>query len=271
MEDLGLYGRRKEDNIIDAKTIAANLSRYHGKYINYNTPNGCKVKWLILTSDAKNIYIIADDYVSKDYVPSGRKGSRIYVNDTDYKLSFEDVIKDYDGSIDIDEKLHLLSSKYFEVIKDSDLSSDNAKVMAYMMDVNAWSGFASMCAEFSIGGPTLELLINSHNELYPQKVIEYCSGRWGYMVRKKGIQQWTNFLLNAFDDCDRVYIIKDCKKACRMWLASASGYDSTSMCTVFNLLYSDSCMSSACGFRPLVCLKSNVRLEEKSDGSFSIK
>ena len=63
--------------IYTAKTLPAKA--YGGYVSNYVPTNGSSVGWRIFHSDGENIYLIADDYVERTYVPTDSSG-RITIN-----------------------------------------------------------------------------------------------------------------------------------------------------------------------------------------------
>ena len=76
--------------------------------------------------------------------------------------------------------------------------------------------------------------------------------------------------LNAADD---LYVIDETNNASAMWVASPSAEDSA---VVFRMYDNGSVGRNSydginVGFRPLVCLQSNVQLEKQQDGSFLLK
>ena len=74
----------------------------------------------------------------------------------------DNVINGYSGSSSItDPDLKALNSQYT-----ASSTNINMKVVAYMMDTNAWSVYAGEKAEYAIGGPSLELFVKSYNEHY---------------------------------------------------------------------------------------------------------
>ncbi len=268
LECVKVYDGYEQSEIINAQAIANNLAKYYGKYVRYTTPNGCNVKWRIFGSNGSNIYLIADDYVSKEYIPSGKKGSKIYdVYDNDYCLSFDHVINDYEDSGDIDERLRFLNSKYFEAIaRKSSNNYPNIKAIAYMLDSKIWKDFVGEKAEYAIGGPTIEIMLNSHNKLNPANQIECYSSNIGYMIRRKGSIDWRFGLLNIFTD--KVSYIEDTSKAYGMWVASPSAYGAYGVMGVDDYagLNYGGCNDYGLGFRPLVSLKSNITLKELENG-----
>ncbi len=76
------------------------------------------------------------------------------------------------------------------------------------------------------------------------------------------------------DTSDNLYVINSREKAYSSWIASPSGNNTDVIVGVSYLgnlnrnLYNK---DDGLGFRPLVCLKSNVQLEKNSDGTYTIK
>ena len=97
-----------EKEIITATVIDQNPTGFYGKeVVNYgviydNTEEATN-KWRIFYADEENIYLIADDYIHRDYTPKAGN-YEIYVNDT-YKLSMDDVYQKYTAGTDIDATL----------------------------------------------------------------------------------------------------------------------------------------------------------------------
>ena len=74
--------------------------------------------------------------------------------------------KTYSGSADItDSFLQSLNSQWFNIVKNVPSTNDNAKVIAYLMDQDVWDEYkdSEENASYAIGGPTLELFMNSYN------------------------------------------------------------------------------------------------------------
>ena len=106
---------------ISASKIAnsENKSDYYGAVVSNYTVNssvrGSDIQWKIFYADENNIYLIADDYISYQYVPKGKKGSEIYINSNNYDLSFNNIVNDYEGFSDVSsDKIKELNSDYFE-------------------------------------------------------------------------------------------------------------------------------------------------------------
>ena len=151
-----------------------------------------------------------------------------------------------------------------------------------MLDTNAWSDFAGEKAEYAIGGPTIELFLKSYNEKYPDE--NYNNGRYqakatseiGYKLSGDGGNKWTGNDSSYFmNNDDSLYVINSEDEADGMWIASP--IDSYAENEIINIYYSGKLTSSnlrvtspSLGFRPIVCLNSNVELQDNGNGTFSI-
>ena len=164
-----------EKEIVTATVIDQNPTGFYGKeVVNYgviydNTAEATN-KWRIFYADEENIYLIADDYIHKDYAP--KAGSyEIYVNDT-YKLSMNDVYQNYTAGTDIDATIgNKWLSKYYPSYKSS--TYENIRAVSYMLDTSIWNPiYKNEYAEYAIGGPTLEMFCESYKDTHPTQYIE---------------------------------------------------------------------------------------------------
>ena len=140
------------------------------------------------------------------------------------------------------------------------------KSVAYMMDTTAWnSKFRDTSkAEYVVGGPTVELLFKSYNEKYKTAYESQASSATGYQIRKTSSDSWSNYVNSMLKTSDSLYVITKQTDAYAYWLASPSAYgasyvmyvDSDGLVRYSYYYYGDY------GFRPLVCLKSDVTLEK---------
>ena len=259
--------------IVDKTEIANNPSEhYGGEVTNYTTPSGDpNVKWRIFYADESNIYLIASDYVHYDYCPTGAKGTTVTRN-SDYMLSFDNVYQDYTGSVSItDTRIKKWIQKYLAVAPSS--TNTNIRAVAFMLDETRWSAkYAnSNYAEYAIGGPTLEMFVASYNKAHPEKPM-YCSAdSTGYYI--SWTNGGTNYSIGGLDKSESLYVIRDVSKANSMWLGSPSARNANDLMVVYFTGYVDRISSDyfLLGFRPLVCLKSDIQLEKQSDGTYLIK
>ena len=170
--------------------------------------------------------------------------------------------------------------KQFTGVENSTVNP-NMKAVAYMLDTTAWSTFKDNNednngkADYAIGGPTIEMLMKSysqkHNVQYKAEARND-TGHEGYKISKDNGENWSTSYSAMLSTSDSLYVLPSSKGANAMWVASPSAGNAY---YVMNVSYSGLVNRSSYdgnydGFRPLVCLKSNVQLQESGDG-FSIK
>ena len=262
---------------------------YGAEVKGYDCENNAGVEsWKLFYADSENVYLIASNYIHKDYCPDGRKGSSIYDNGNGYKLSMNNVIDDYNGLSDItDERIKKLNSDLFNKYESKTNTLVDRKVLSYMLDISeeVWGKFAGDKAEYAIGGPTLEILFKSYNEKYNTNNKYQAIAKngyetngvevYGYQISSDGGNRFemggARENLNCEDD---LYVINDTEYALAMWVASPS-CDGSGTNVFFVDNYGGICSiyydSAIVGFRPLVCLKSTIQLEKQKDGSFLLK
>lgn len=129
--------------------------------------------------------------------------------------------------------------------------------------------------EYAIGGPTVELLFNSYNNKYNTKYLAKAVSVAGYQISKDNGENWDIMYDEMLNGNDDLYAIAELyKKTQGMWLASPSG-DTTANNRVMlagntggvgRTTYG----TTAIGFRPVICLNSDVKLEKQADGSYHV-
>ncbi len=259
---------------ITAKKIAQTADKtgiYGEKVTNYTCPNTTGVStWRIFYADTENIYLIADDYISFENAPKGKKGTDLYKN-SNYMLSMDSVYEDYDGATSIDS---IIANKWLSSYWKNNSTSTklNIKAVAYILDTNAWNPlYRGENAEYAIGGPTIEMFAKSWNDTHSgdkQIECEAESNSDGYKVKFANGSYNTYIQGLAQNEYNSIYIKSDNSNANAMWLASPSAYDGYLLVHAHSngrLNYS-SYNLDATGFRPVVCLKSKVKLQKVVDG-----
>ena len=273
-------------NTIASATDTEKANNYYGKSVNYTSANGV-TGWKIFYADSSNIYLIADDYVNVAKLPRGTDTSGKSVGnapantDSSYPKAapFDNIMDAYStGAARITtDTIKNLNSSFFARSDSSKNTNYNMRAVAYMLDTTAWSTFkdSNGKADYVIGGPTLEMLFKSYNQKHPGKNYEAkATSAIGYQLRVNG-GTWknnTDSSSNYLDSNDSLYVLPSSKGANAMWLASPSANATNRVVYVNcygNVSY-DNYDGDYHGFRPLVCLKSNVQLLESGDG-FSIK
>ncbi len=304
-------GKVTLDNEIvgSAPEVAREANWYYGDYVdNYTESSASGVKWKILYSDKKNIFLIADDYIPYSSIPYSTKNGSVTSHkptqgSNNYKVNFSSEITDYSGSESIiDTRLQNLNYILFESLKENNqrLQTSSMCATAYMMDKDAWKNFKGTNADFAIGGPTVELVIKSWNEKYSKNEpytlysSSASSSDKGYTFGKDstGRTSFTGYIGRTDDGkYDPLYFIENTEKAEGTWLASPNAYrdainegidfsgsylnaltnDGNIRYAGFNSRAYNYSEEGKYGFRPVVCLKTEVELEEVSQDHFAIK
>ena len=272
---------------LKASDIAAKTDKtkiYGATVTGYTLPSGTTtdVKWKIFYADNSNIYLIADNYVERANLPNSTDGKTATDNkpddgNSDYARTayFSNILGDYAGSSRITEnKLKALNNDYFNT-KGYTSENSNMKSVAYMMDTTAWnSKFRDTSkAEYVVGGPTVELLFKSYNEKYKTAYESQASSATGYQIRKTSSDSWSTGIGSMLKTSDSLYVITKQTDARAYWLASPSAHDTSLVMYVYynGAVNSSTYSTYNYGFRPLVCLKSDVTLEKVSDTEYAIQ
>ena len=253
-------------NTINAAEVANHPVIYCGKEVTgYTCENSAGIsKWKIYHSDGKNIYLIADNYITAEYIPT--KDGATMTAGTSYTNAYyfnDALLNKYTGAASITDTnitpwLSYLKSSY----GGSDNKNKNMKATAYLLDTEIWKGFKNLTkAEYAIGAPTLDMFVASYNTRFV-KQIEIIAQETGYKLKFTDGDSY-EYILNTYD-----YLTAHQDKdgyVNYMWLASPSafyshylihvGYDS-----VVEYAYSS---DDQLGVRPLVCLESGVSLEKQ--------
>lgn len=297
--ELNKYSVGITADTIASATDAEKATKYYGKSVNYMSSNGV-TGWKIFyvgkisdTTDAQNnIYLIADDYVdvsklAKSTNEEGQLVENVPVNTNSSYLkaaSFDNVIENYStGAVRIRSKYpisiqQLNKSWFIDNPTYSSGDSNNMKAVAYMLDTVAWNIFKDKegNASYAIGGPTLEILFKSYNQKHSENNYEaQALSEAGYQIRNNGgaWKKGTDLDSECLDTNDRLYVLPSSSGARAMWLASPSAHGPSKIMNVDYKGYVtyDTYNSSNRGFRPLICLNSDVQLLEKTEDEFIIK
>ena len=253
-------------NTINAAEVANHPVVYCGKEVTgYTCDNSAGVnKWKIYHSDGKNIYLIADNYITAEYIPT--KDGATMTASTSYTDAYyfqDTLLNKYTGAASITDTniipwLSYLKSSY----GGSDNTNNNMKATAYLLDTEIWKGFRnSTKAKYAIGAPTLDMFVASYNTRFA-KQIETIAQETGYKLKftdgdSYGYSLVTGDYLTAHQKKDGY--------AYYSWLASPSAYDSSFVMGVYydGGVVGYYCGNSNLGVRPLVCLESGVSLEKQ--------
>ena len=262
---------------------------YGATVTGYILPSETKtdVDWNLFYADNNNIYLIASNYIERSNIPNSTTGAGVFTankpneGNSDYTRTayFTNILGDYAGTSRItDSRLKALNNDYFS--KNYSSTNNNMKAVAYMMDTKAWNSkfLDSNKAEYVIGGPTIELLFKSYNEKYGKSYVAGVTSEIGYSIKEQESDNWSiriDGILSKSDYTqDSLYVKSDTSEADAMWLASPSVEKSGRLimdARSFGGILSDYYDNPTFGFRPLVCLKSDVQLQKTVDSTYQIK
>lgn len=252
--------------------VTSDPQKYIGAYI-YNYSSNNENKWRISYADEDNVYIILQSYLPVSKLPE-KNGIKPENTISSYPASavLTNLESQYSGYADItDERVKRLNSKYFKYY--SSASYTSCKVTAYLLDHKIWDKFSKgIGGEFAIGGPTIELAINSYNAKYSTEYACFVPVSSGYQVRDSKNSTYTTYIANMFDDS--LYSLSSSDGAIAMWLSSISyASKGNGICGINSdkAIGSYSTDYNCNGFRPVVCLKSSVSLEKTTDDHYNIR
>lgn len=169
----------------------------------------------------------------------------------------------------LDPKIKALNSDYFNGGDTGNTSCYSWKAVSYMLDKDIWQEFAKGTgADFAVGGPSLELLFNSYcakNSTNNCKAQAF--GSEGYRVSKDGGNSWMEGDGNFINSSDSLYCTTD-TGANSLWLASPSRNSTGDLYYLTNkgVINHTNYTAPTYGFRPVVCLKSNVLIKDVAGG-----
>ncbi len=272
---------------ISAKNIADmddKTNIYGATVTNYIPATTTDVNWKIFYADDDNIYLIADNYVEKTNLPNSTNGTTATANKPNDGNSsyarvayFTNILGDYAGSARItDSRLKALNNDYLNT-KGFSSENNNMKAVAYMMDTTAWNSKfkdTNNKADYVIGGPSVELLFKSYNDKYKTAYVSQATNATGYQIKKKAKDtSWSYSIGSMLKTSDPLYVITARSNALAYWLASpsANGPSGVMHVSYDGRVSRDYYHTNLYGFRPLVCLNSDVKLQKVSSTQYTIQ
>ena len=240
-----------------------------------------KFELLVRNTDGENIYLIASSYVPRK---SSDETIQYFTgpNPTQGRYAFRLTTG---GASALTNVGNYITSKWLKLYQEAGYINTNnlsGKVTAYMLMEANWSGFRDSpnandgYAKYAVGGPTLELFVESYNKVYTSKTIEIKVEELAYDVK------WSDGSFGAYNIMGiqpnkNLYVIASSAQAQAMWIASPTclPYNTTNknalMCAIYNRDLGWAPLESvSAGFRPIICLKDTVKLEKQADGNYKI-
>lgn len=264
--------------IYSAKTLPAKA--YGGYVSNYVPTNGSSVGWRIFHSDGENIYLIADDYIERTYVPTDPNGKvLIEEGSTNWQFGFTCKEYDYFSGINTDIKNKWLK-QYVESGYADTIS--NMGATAFLLETSLWLGFkdSNGYAQYAVGTPTLELFAESYNRTHPDNIIEtQIENEKGYQVKWSEDDTYS-YKVSNLDTSNNLYVITDNTKARACWIASPCSGNLYSNefgdgRNIFNVRYNvalqyEAYYTTTRGVRPIIMLDSGIELHWQGDDQYLI-
>ena len=271
-----------------AEEILTNPETYYGKTVSgYTCTNSSAVSnWKIFyagndfsADGSYHIYLIADYYIPYANIPQTSGGHSLTRSSASYTGAAywtTTALNDYTGSKSVtNSDIKKLNNDYFNV-KSYSSTEYNMKAVAYMLDTEAWSVYKGENADYAVGGPSIEMVMKSYSQKHGVDYRAQSSSATGYQVSNNGGTSWENGISSMLSTTDSLYVLTTTSGAEGYWVSSSSAL------TVSNVMYvycsgnvgsngSYSGYMNYLGFRPLVCLSSDVKLEQLEDGNFAIK
>ena len=243
-------------------------SSFYGKLVsNYHGPNDNGMKYRIFYADGTNVYLIADDYVHKNYVPEeyewdrGHNSMVIPGNDnggTSYMI--------YCDAYQPDTEQYIYGGSTFAY---------------YIGSSSKWGTFyKSDFADSATGGPTIKQYLDSYNQTHNTNITfeKDLFTKWDgtYSAFNNGKAYYN---LPVQEDFNGIYLKLNTSKANGMILASDM-YPQGSLEALRGQyiivvesnfgLNNNLTERSGYGCRPLIKLKSNLKFQKNSDESYTI-
>ncbi len=262
-----------------AEEVANNPSEYYGKTVTNYSANGVS-DWKIFHSDGTNIYLISSDYIPVDKIPA-TKGGNILVNTNSAHpkaVSLTPAINDSnysDGSesISSDNPARKWLKSYLDNYSSS---NENMRAVAYMLDTDVWNVYKTDKAKYAIGASTIEMLMESYSKKNNVNYQAKAANSNGYYISKDGGINWESYCFGMFSIYETLYVIPKYKSsdAVASWIASPSFLSTGHLFNVFcdgNVNSDYRYDYDSIGFRPVVCLKSEISITNNEDGSVTLK
>lgn len=262
---------------IDVSTVS-DLSTLYGQTTDYRSINHPNIDWQLFYVDDDNYYVIASDYVPNVELPcNGNTGfgetDLLKVDGSDYKTIFCSSSSYNDGvfTAETDYKNgaesnainnNPLTSTYLKWATTYNTSkNNNICAVSYMMDMSKWQSFADGAgALYAIGGPTIEMLSLSWNEVsdHIQKMTSYDDDNITSNINNKGYVANSPETEDNFFGTSNMWCIRSTTNStvAGYWLASPLSNFTSYVGIVFSVgrVGGNSPWAGNIGFRPIVVI-----------------
>ena len=266
--------------VVTPAMINASLESYLGKTVtNYIAAcSDADKEWQIFYSDGKNIYLISKDFLSynnldneandsempllRNSAECGVRGASTYTA----TINLANALSVYSGNSDITSSNPAYTKLKF--VQDYPTSTlNNTKVVNYLLDQSVWKKYIGAKASYALGGPTLEMLIDSYNsaghETDPSKLY-YSVGENGYSISSNNTDFTSYDISLSNGEYSSLYTLQN-TKANGSFIASTSANGVNKVYVLAGNKLKDADYTDSYGIRPVVCLKAGVNLKLKGN------
>ena len=222
-----------------AQEIASNPDKYYGKTVSgYEAANSSVVGWKIFyagnefsSDNSYHVYLIADNYIPRENIPQSSGGHSLNAGRYPRAAYFTNILKDYSGSSSItNAQIKKLNNDYFT--KNYSNTNENMKAVAYMLDTNAWSTYKGANADYAVGGPSIEMLMESYSQKHGVDYTTKAKNSTGYQISTDGGSNWKDSMTSSSEylsKSDSLYVITSNSNAHAYWVASPSASSSNNV------------------------------------------
>ena len=233
-----------------ATAVASNPSAYYGKTVtNYEctnaSANSAVANWKIFYAgndfsedgNTYHVYLIADNYIPRANIPASTAGHSLNAGSYPRTAYFTNILNDYSGSSSIANNVKNLNKDFFT--KKYSSANNNMRAVAYMLDTNVWSVYTGAGAEYAVGGPSIEMVMESYSQVHDVNYQAQASSATGYRISTDGGSNWKDCMTTTssseyLSTSDSLYVISSNSNAYGYWVASPStGNTGTVMCVDF--------------------------------------
>ena len=254
---------------ITAQMVAEHPAQYYGlKVTNYESKNG-QNDWRIFYSDGTHIFLITGDYVDLSVANRLNSNTGMTKVGTKYRANWSSAPSSLQTVEDI-VKTRFMATGYT-----LNSSNENSKCVSTLLNASNWESYKDNngMAEYAIGGSTIEMWMDSWNNLYKDIDGElYCNNtnENGYYVgtsSKPTSMEISYSVMSARDGYNNsLYYphhkeVSDGKSECTLyWLASPAAYNSASLLEIACNGDIDTYNPDEVGVRPVVSLNSGIKV-----------
>lgn len=222
--DIKEVEKKQEVSLVESVTS----DNYGDDVIGYEA-NGIS-EWQIFYNDGNNIYLISKDFadISKisEEQPQLTKGNNYRVRAGDFTGLY------------------------------TDESQTKGRFEKALNDKDVWNKYyVNSLADYAIGGPTLEMIINSYNQKYNLNMSCAFDSN-GYVI------DYNDNTSKKLNSDDSLYVIKDTTKSWGYWIATRAKDNITASLYIVRSngqIQADACWKDTAATRPIVCLKNSVK------------